>query len=228
MYLRDYFSVGCLMSKVGSHNEDMQLLEYASLRQEILQNKSYIFERPLLIVGAFVAAITQLGKSDFAILMPPILIFILLINFWFTANRLRSNARISAYIDVILESADSTKWIGWERSLRIYRLLIKTSPEVLEEKVSKFFNASAVPDALMFYPAIYRFHLGIVIFSIIIYILLISNDKLCRPEFLISLIAMILLNIFLFYHFLVRSPPAKMKNLIERERAIWMVLFEEN
>ena len=104
------------MSKVGSYNEEMQQLEYAALRQEILQNKSYIFERPLLIVGAFVAAITQLGKSDFAILMPPIL----------------------------------------------------------------------------------------------------------------TLIAMILLNIFLFYHFLVRSPPGKMKNLIERERAIWMVLFEEN
>jgi hypothetical protein len=206
--------------------------EYESLRQEILQNKSYIFERPLLIVGAFVASVKQLSESDLAILLPPFLVFILIINFWFTANRLTSTARIVAYISVILESKNATIWIGWESALRKYRMLLTNNyPEDLEEKIKKHYDEYAVPDALMFYPPIYRFHLGIAIFMIIIYMRLIPKNLLSnldRADYSISLIAMILLSVVLIYYFFVRYPPSKMRNLIERERAIWMILQEEN
>jgi len=206
--------------------------EYASLRQEILQNKSYIFERPLLIVGAFMASVKQLSESNLAILLPPFLIFILIINFRFTANRLASNSRIVAYISAVLESKNVTKWIGWESALRKYRMFLKNNnPEDLEEKIKKHYDEYAVPDALMLYKPIYQFHLGIAIFGIIIYILLIPKNlvsNLDRADYSISLIAMILLSVGLFYYFFIRYPPAKMRNLIERERAIWMVLKEEN
>jgi hypothetical protein len=74
--------------------------EYTSLREELLQYRRYIFERPLLIVGAGIA----LSRADTSlVVMPPLVAVLLTFNFWFTVNRLRSSARIVAYIQSALE-----------------------------------------------------------------------------------------------------------------------------
>ncbi len=91
--------------------------EYESLRQELHQNRQYVFERPLLIVGAGVAFATQ---EKIAVVVPPLVAVLLTFNFWFTVNRLRSSARIVTYIQLVLEER-VCRWIGWESALRCSR-----------------------------------------------------------------------------------------------------------
>jgi hypothetical protein len=99
---------------------EMRIEEYGILRNELLQNKQYVFERPLLIITAAGVAAVQLSDAPSVLLLPVLLIVLLLINLWFTVNRLKSIARIAAYIAVVLESAPKA-WIGWEGALRKHR-----------------------------------------------------------------------------------------------------------
>src|SRR5690348_7571510 len=86
--------------------------EYASLRQEMLDNKKLIFERPFIIIGGIGLAVLKFETSPLMLVLPSFLIFLLCINLSLTANRLRSNARISGYLAAIIEPGIS--WIGWE------------------------------------------------------------------------------------------------------------------
>ena len=81
-------------------------LEYSSLREEMLQNKGYVFERPLLIITAAGIASIQLSGKPSVVLLPFLLVIILSINLWFTINRLESTARIASYISVALEDTE--------------------------------------------------------------------------------------------------------------------------
>jgi hypothetical protein len=42
-------------------------------------------------------------------------------NLWFTANRLRSSARIAAYLQLVHEPDPKLPWVGWETALLRYR-----------------------------------------------------------------------------------------------------------
>jgi hypothetical protein len=85
---------------MGSHIEASQ--EYNTLRQELLEAKRYVFERPLAI-----AAVAAIGLQSFEkpqhIALPFALSLLTLFNYWFTVNRLQSAARIVAYINLVLE-----------------------------------------------------------------------------------------------------------------------------
>jgi len=92
--------------------------EYVCLRQEMENNRKYIFERPIAIVGATLlwikpgdAALLSLGLDFGAAVM--------LFNLWFTANRIRSNARIVGYLAAFHEGRGGE--VGWERYLARYR-----------------------------------------------------------------------------------------------------------
>ncbi len=61
--------------------------EYNTLREELLQAKKYIFERPLVIVALGVGGIKIVPGAYWA-LLPLVLSGVLLYNFWFTANRI--------------------------------------------------------------------------------------------------------------------------------------------
>jgi len=118
--------------------------EHQALRLEMAANRRFIFERPVLIITAGIAGL--LGFCKIETVSPDILVFttalaipylaVLWFNLWFTANRLQSNARIVAYIQLIHEpgiradqaaghvaSSPRYAWIGWESALREWRKL---------------------------------------------------------------------------------------------------------
>jgi len=98
-------------------------LEYETLRNELLQGKKYVFERPILIItGSF--AIVQFIDKQYALYFPLVIIGLLFFNLWFTINGIDSMARIVGYIQLVLEDKD-VKWHGWETSLRNYRKWLK-------------------------------------------------------------------------------------------------------
>jgi hypothetical protein len=138
--------------------------EYQTLRQELLESKRYVFERPLLIATAGIASLGAV-KGDYIAAVPLFMTIFLLFNFWFTVNRLHSAARIVAYIQIELEEQSCGHWKGWETCLREYRRWQK-NPKA-DEIVESELDQAAIPDALMYYPPIYRLHLGIACLAMI-------------------------------------------------------------
>ncbi len=83
--------------------------EYQTLRQELLESRKYVFERPLLILTAGAAGLNTL-KSEYLPLLPVGLGILILFNLWFTINRLLSAARITSYIQLELEERCHGPW----------------------------------------------------------------------------------------------------------------------
>jgi hypothetical protein len=228
---------------------DFKSLEYKALREEMLQNKKYIFERPLLILTVIgIVASIQIENTYLLIFLPPLFSFFMTVDMWFTVNRLRSNSRIAAYIDIFHEPGvievkqeyiPKPEFIGWEKSLRKYR---KWKAETKEDKaettndkqgtkedkkalISDYFEREAVPDAWMFYPPIYDLHVVLVVSSCVVSVLLACITP--KPAQIVAM----LLNIFISDYFIVgycmaEYRPENMKDLIERERATWLAVFE--
>lgn len=194
--------------------------EYDTLRGELLQNKKYVFERPLLIVTAAGVAAVQLSGNPLALLLPFLLIVILLINLWFTVNRLRSMARIAAYIDLVLEG-NPNAWIGWERSLRKHR--IWTKQHSLQERrtaLSKYAKDEAIPDALMFYGPLLLLHVVMVIMALSISVLtLAAKSQLAE---IVSFAATLGVAIVFACFWLGPYRSSQMRDLIEIQRATWI------
>jgi len=128
--------------------------EYESLRQELNENKKYIFERPLVIITAAFVIFGYASDQDFIMLFPPVIIFLLLFNLKFTSNRLNSSARIVAYIRLFIEKRNSKNY-QWESFLAKYR---DANPK--EE------------NGLRYYPIIYWFHIISALFFLLLEALL--------------------------------------------------------
>ncbi|MBM3126573.1 MAG: hypothetical protein FJZ87_16135 [Chloroflexi bacterium] len=205
-------------------NETLRSLEYTTLRSELLQNKQYVFERPLLIITAAGVASVQLSREPVVVLLPILLVFILLINLWFTVNRLRSMARIAAYIEVVLESDDGKRWIGWEKSLRMHRIWMKLhSQEERKTMLKPYIEQAAIPDAMMFYPPIFWLHGVMVILAVAV--ALITGMKSPEISQVIASWATLLVGLVFGGYCIGPYRPGKMTNLIEVQRAIWIVVL---
>lgn len=214
-----------------------------------MQNYRYVFERPLLILTAIGAIVIQ-GKEPniYLSFLPFILVFLLLINLWFTVNRMRSSARIAAYIQVALESPIfAARYIGWERSLRMYRIWMKkTKPTEREAIIEQYIDQTAIPDASFFYPPIYWFHVIMVSFALAIsvhssreimdllskytYISLEGLSSFLVHSILLpylSFFSTIITGCIFYYYSFGKYRPGKIKNLIEVHRAIWVFLFND-
>jgi hypothetical protein len=190
--------------------------EYQTLRQELLESKRYVFERPLLIATAGLASLGAVKGGYVAAIVPPFMSIVLLFNFWFTVNRLHSAARIIAYIQLELEERNFGPWKGWETCLREYRKWLKdqNAEALVDSKVDK----EAVPDALMYYPAIYLLHLGIASLAAISSSVLAILD---RNWLTISCLAASLLLTIWFLKSALDHQPRLMRTRIERNRVIW-------
>ena len=141
--------------------------EYRTLRDELLEGRRFVFERPLLIVTASLAAL-KFAEGQMMHLIPGILIAIMIFNLLFTTQRLRSIARISAYINIVLEQELSVKWIGWETFLRSYRIFVSKNPKAIAKiETNKYYDRQAPPNSMIFYPSIYYFHLLIIIVAFV-------------------------------------------------------------
>jgi hypothetical protein len=115
--------------------------EYEVLRHELDGNRKYVFERPLVIITAAFVIFGYASDSDFIMLFPPVIVYLLLFNLKFTKNRLASSGRIVEYIKLFIEERNSDNF-RWETFLENYRL---TNPK--EE------------NGLRYYPIIYWFHI---------------------------------------------------------------------
>jgi hypothetical protein len=206
-------------STMGDGDQQVRCAEYSSLRDELLRNKQYIFERPLAIVMAAGIASTQLTGQPSVVFLPLLLSILLLNNLWFTVNRLRSGARIAAYIAVTLEPVSPGPWVGWENALREYRIWTKRKTQAQRrEAVESGSNRDAIPDAMMFYPPLWLLHLVTALVA-----LGISACSL-RQGGQLSLIALIFTfatTVVLAYFCIGPYHPRRMRSLIEENRVIW-------
>jgi hypothetical protein len=209
--------------------QQMKLEEYKFLRQEHENNRKFVFERPLIIVGGMLAAAVGLRDNPGNVLglLPLPFLALLWFNLWFTFNRLQSSSRIVAYLQLVHEPNSTIPWIGWENSLRKYR---QRSPDNnIKKTVSVTSKKFKQADSMRFYGPIYGFHLLIgVAFT---FLLLIQSGLLPRyfsGTFLaadgvwlvIDTIALVLFVLGFIPYF-----PSGIKHEIEEQRCIWEELL---
>jgi hypothetical protein len=207
--------------------ENIKIEEYRSLLEEHRRNRSYIFERPIIVLGLIAIAIQYVYGSPIGQFVLVALIFILCFNLWFTGNRLLSDARIVAYIHLIHEGELKSKYFGWESALREYRkwnkihTRLKDKDNLVKEKI----NPDYIPDKLMFYPAIWFFH-----FCIVLLILVITSLSWWDSKTAISSVGLglsIIATLFFIAYAMGRFHPNRLKGSIEVQREIWLCVFEE-
>ena len=195
--------------------------EYQTLRDEILQGKKYVFERPLLIVTISVALIQFIDKP-FMVYVPILLIPLLAFNLWFTVNRIKSIARIVAYIQLVLEENNNIVWRGWETSLRFYRKWTKLNKDEIAKIIKKSIDQDAAPDAMGYYPVIFYLHIGIVCLTVIFSIIY-SVDDSTRKNIASTCITFALSAVYMIFSFSCR--PKKIEGGIEGNRVIWTIVL---
>lgn len=207
--------------------EEIRLEEYRSLLEEHRKNRSYIFERPIIILGIVAATMQYFYESTIGQFVLAGLIFILMFNLWFIGHRIRSDARIVAYIQLVHEGELRTKYFGWENALRQYRKWMMHHKKTgdLELLRLKKLDSEAVPDRIVFYPAIWLLHFVLVLLTFIVTLAGGYPFKTVIASLGINAIsvAAIIFMIFAigFYN------PKQLKVSIELERATWLCVFEE-
>jgi hypothetical protein len=193
--------------------------EFETLRNELLQSKQYVFERPILIITASIAFI-QFVDKQYAIYFPLIIIGLLSFNLWFTVNRMGSMARIIAYIQLVLEN-DKSNWFGWETSLRNYRKWLKLNKMTVDQIP---IEEEAVYDNLGYYPTIFYMHIAVTILVfLILAIYSINNFEFQNITW--SLLTFGLLVLFIGYA--IKKRPKKTKPQIEKNRQLWKMVFND-
>lgn len=201
------------------NSDAIKVAEYESLRQEITQNKKYIFERPLLVIGVIGLAASQLEKNPIALLLPAMLVSMLWLNLWFTVNRIRSTARIVAYISLILESKNE-RWIGWETALNKYRLWAKEHFNKFKENLEFSNNREAMKfDATWSYHIILWLHVVAVLLGVFgsgVY-------AFKNPKALEIVLSILTVSISIGFLITCLKPfnPKKLSRLVEIQQKIW-------
>lgn len=135
------------------------MAEYQALRDELANNKKFVFGRPLIIIGAAYGALwaTEVPPM-FSGAIEATLVILLTFNLWFTSNRLRGGARIIGYLRVVHESGSLHNWIGWETALARYRDWCLHNPKTVAEIRRKHRERDKY-DRMGFYTPIYYLHI---------------------------------------------------------------------
>jgi len=222
-----------------SMNENTKIEEYRHLQEEHKKNRGYIFERPLLIIGIVAAAFQymfqyqssaqgpELLTSLLKLFVFPFLIFLLYYNLNFTKDKLISDSRIVAYIQLFHEDCLVPYWIGWETSLRYYRMWmnVKIENNDLQEWLRNNIKDQHIstPKGLFFYAQIYYIHIIFIFFLFIIWMVTVY--------YVLPIISYILLliSLYLLRYFLNKENPlhfSKYSNHIEEQRVIWLDVYQ--
>jgi hypothetical protein len=201
---------------------DLRSQEYSTLREELLQAKRYVFERPLLIVALGVGGLTTL-EVEYSAAVALVLAGLILFNFWFTVNRLMSTARIVAYIQLELEEGTTESWAGWESSLRFYRKWLKLDPGGAKAKIDEAMDKDAVPDAMLHYPPIYQLHIALMAAAAVGAVAVtVAAPSIVNVVCSVGVVALAAP----FGSACSKYRPAMICALIERNRVIWTHVFE--
>lgn len=210
--------------------------EYRSLNEEHKKNREYIFERPLLI-ATLIAGLAQYiiniepeatqTTQVMKIITLLFLSYLLYYNIAFTVKKLRSDARIIAYIQVYHENC-SEHWIGWETSLRNYRHWMKDNEKDLDNLLKNYVQKEYVHAKDWFYIQIYRFH-AIFIFYLLVMCGAIAYNMI-SVESIKPIEAFIIIPIYAgFFYYTYKNNslhPSKFETLIEDEIAKWRAVCE--
>jgi hypothetical protein len=209
-----------------SRIEGIQADERRYLREELNINRKFVFERPLVILGATFAAAVTLADSRWLVTLVVPFLGILLFNLWFTYNRLLSSARIVAYLQLVHEASPALEWEGWENSLRKYRTWLhehrKEAKELLEDATAKH-----ACDGMNYYPWIYAFHL--ILGVVVVLLLIIKSMSTMVHTWYLDIVVAVLAGLgfcslsaaaFMGIAFLFR--PRNVIGRIEQNRQIWL------
>ncbi|MCW4000284.1 MAG: hypothetical protein NWE93_08585 [Candidatus Bathyarchaeota archaeon] len=207
--------------------DELKLEEYRNLQEEHRRNRSYIFDRPILILGVVSVVLQYFLGSTLSGFLAASVIFILTFNMWFIANRLRSDGRIVAYILLVHEGEYNSKWFGWESTLRIYRQWKKRHSKLKDanQLIAKKLEPENIPDANAFYPAIRLLHIFLVSLMVIISIVIWYTNQTALAAVQLATISAATC-LFSYY---VGWPlrPAKIRSNIEEYRAMLLCVFDE-
>ena len=189
--------------------------EYNFLRKELETNKKFVFERPLLIIGIGMAVLGTMYDVKVIFLAPIPFLALLYFNLWFTENRLKSSARIVAYLQLVHETKELIT-SGWESSLREYR---KTKDSKDAEPKAEGYDDY---DDLKFYSPIFHFHvwLGVFVAASMNFGALVSNWKSLNG-LLISLFMVNIASIIAYAVASFKFQPKEFHSEIERARLRW-------
>ena len=208
-----------------------QNFEHSYLRNEIEINKKMVFERALLIAGTALAATLMPKDAKGIELLGLPFIGALAFNLWFTVNRLKSNMRIIAYIQLFHEPEKKLTWIGWENALRFYRMWLERCKDEVKTAKAKYSNITQY-DNLAFYIPILILHIAMAIVIVLFMSFrawslgpykIATGCELAVSFFLIINIAslvLFLIFVALFYK------PNELKDGIEQNRILWIAVIE--
>lgn len=203
--------------------------EYKFLRQEHENNRKYVFERPIIIIGATFASAIAVKNNSLLLLLPVPFLCLLYFNIWFTHNRMNSSSRIVAYIQLFHESNSQYKWIGWENAVRLYRKWIYNIEKGDETIPTCDTNQF---DSMAFYTPIFFLHLITGVFTTVILIISSNSFKnifkgieISTSELIIIFSNAIVLTLFMLLFISFR--PKTIRNQIEFKRAVWKYIFDK-
>jgi hypothetical protein len=211
--------------------------EYRSLNEEHKKNREYIFKRPLLI-ATLIAGLAQYiiniepeatqTTQVMKIITLLFLSYLLYYNLAFTVKKLRSDARIIAYIQVYHENC-SEHWMGWETSLRNYRFWVKKKGKGLQEWLNDEAQKKYVHAENWFYIQIYRFHAIFIFYLLVMCGAIAYNMISFKPIEPIEALIIIPIYVGFFYYIYNNNPlhPSKLEELIENEIAIWCEVYKQ-
>jgi hypothetical protein len=195
---------------------DAMQKELGFLRAEMDLNRKYIFERPLLIVAGGITAAGTLEKLIGFEVLPLLFIVLMGYNLWFTFNRLQSNARVIAYLQVVYTPDGVDRWIGWEAGLLRFRA--QPSASAVD---------SPTPEGQpgnRFYGPILSFHIAAVV--LLTAFILAQSDLVGKPASALASLqgaALALTGIALMAFFALAwwLRPGKVRHTIAESRQVW-------
>ena len=188
--------------------------EYKFLRTELETNKKFVFERPLVIIGTGMAVLGTLYDLKAILLGPIPFLTILYFNLWFTENRLKSSARIVAYLQLVHETRQLIT-PGWESALRNYR---KTKVGRANKKT----EVDTDYDNLGFFLPIFHFHvwMGAFVAAAMVFGVIASNWESLN-DFIINISFVNSVSILAFVFVSFRLPIKDIRSEIEKDRLRW-------
>jgi hypothetical protein len=206
--------------------------ELGFLRSEMDLNRKYIFERPLLIVAGGITAAATLEELIGFEVLPLLFIVLMGYNLWFTYNRLQSNARIIAYLQVVYTPDGADRWIGWEAGLLLFRAQPRETRAPKDNRFLRWWRGDLAdrPPKVKgqpgnrFYGPILSFHIAAVV--LLTGFLLAQSDLVGKPVDAFASLqgaALALTGITLIGFFVLAwlLRPGEVRHTIDESRRVW-------
>jgi len=192
-------------------------LEYQTLREESDKNKSYVFERPILILTVSLASI-NFGGSEYIQYIPVFITILLCFNFQFTVNRLYSAARIIAYIMLVIEK-NRDPYHGWENLLVHHReftnALGNDRIRRIKKEESTVYNSDK---GYGFYSIIYVFHIFILAMTY-------GSLLISKAELNYFSLVLLILSFFYFTSLMIKHSISRIRKNLIHERTIMKLVI---